>query len=386
MTKALSISWLLVFALVGSSCSINIDQPTQVTPTPQIDIVSPTSPPLVRPTQPNTASTPSLPTKNLPVTWANLNLTGKLVYINGAVVDNNFKLTIDILDLGTGGVTTIFDAPKYSWINYVSVSPDSKQLIMSYAPPPEDNSPPSQALYTMTLDGSAPPQWLFAPPTKDDQYAQVEWSPDGKYIYYTYFNYQIPDDPNRVYPLFKIFRMKFPDGQPELVAEKAYWPRLSDDSSRLVYVLADPLSTMNKLFVADADGANAREVVISGSWNPNIKDAPIFSPDGQSIIFSAANPPLSDRPNWFEKIMGIQVAKADGNIPSDWWSVPITGGPLTRLTQIQALGLFASISPDNQHIASFSSNGIFAMDPDGSELTFLVPNTSGIPGTVSWIP
>jgi hypothetical protein len=84
--------------------------------------------------------------------------------------------------------------------------------------------------------------------------------------------------------------------------------------------------------------------------------------------------------------MGIQVAKADGNIPSDWWSVPITGGPLTRLMQIQALGLFASISPDNQHIASFSSNGIFAMDPDGSELTFLVPNTSGIPGTVSWIP
>ncbi len=386
MTKACSLLWLLFLALVGSSCSINIEQPTQVAPTLQIVTASPTSPPSVGPTQPSAVSTPSLPTDNLPVTWANLNLTGKLVYINGAVIDNNFKLTIDILDLITGAVTTIFDAPKYSWINYISISPDSKQLIMSYAPPPEDNSPPSQALYTLPLDGSTPPQLLFTPPTKDDQYAQAEWSPDGKYIYYTYFNPQIPDDPNRVYPLFKIFRMGFPDGQPEVVAEKAYWPRLSADSSRLAYVLADPLSTMNKLFVADADGENAREVVVSGSWNPNIKDAPIFSPDGQSIIFSAATPPLSDQPNWFDKIMGVRIAKADGNIPSDWWSVPIAGGELTRLTKIQALGLFASIAPDNQHIASFSSSGIFTMKPDGSELTFIVPNSSGIPGTVSWIP
>ena len=186
----------------------------------------------------------------------------------------------------------------------------------------------------MPLDGSTPPQLLFTPPTKDNQYVQAEWSPDGKYVYYTYFDPQIPDDPNQVYPLFKIFRMEFPDGQPEVVSEKAYWPRLSSDSSRLAYVLADPLSVANKLFVADADGSNAREVVISGSWNPNIKDAPIFSPDGQSIIFSAATPPLSDQPNWFDKLMGIHIAKADGNIPSDWWSVPIAGGQLTRLTKI----------------------------------------------------
>jgi len=47
--------------------------------------------------------------------------------------------------------------------------------------------------------------------------------------------------------------------------------------------------------------------------------------------------------------------------------------------------LFASISPNHQHIASFSSDGVFVMDLDGSNLTMLVPNMAGISGTVSWI-
>ena len=84
--------------------------------------------------------------------------------------------------------------------------------------------------------------------------------------------------------------------------------------------------------------------------------------------------------------MGVSVAKADGTIPSDWWSVPISGGVATRLTNLQTLGLFASVSPDNQHIASFSQDNIFVMNPDGSGLTMLIPNTQGLPGTVSWIP
>ena len=180
--------------------------------------------------------------------------------------------------------------------------------------------------------------------------------------------------------------MTYPDGQPEVIAEKAYWPRLSPDSSRLVYVNVDPFSPMNKLFLADSDGANAHPIAVSGSWNPNVKDAPIFSPDEKSIIFSAVVPLPAYQPNWVDKLTGIYPAKADGSIPSDWWSVPMTGGTLKRLTQIKALGLFASLSPDHQHIASFSSDGIFVMNPDGSDLTLIVRNMAGIPGTVTWMP
>jgi hypothetical protein len=378
--KAHFIVWSLVFALALSSCSIQVEQPTVVTPASTLESIPPTLS-----SEENSPQTNTVTTTQIPVTWGDLNLTGRLVYINGTIVDNVFSLQIQVLNLVTGETTTIFNAPKYSWIYYVTVSPDNTQVLMSYSPPPGDN-PVDQDLYFMPLDGSQPPQLLFTPPSKEDDYIEVEWSPDGNYLYFTHVNYQIPPEPDQIYPLYEIYRMTFPDGQPEKVAEKAYWPRLSPDSSHIAYVSIDLFSRGNKLFVADADGKNAHEVVITGPRIPDIKDAPIFSPDGQSLLFSADVPVQSYQPNWFEKLMGVRVARAHGNVPSDWWSVPVNGGEMTRLTNIQSLGLFASFAPDAQHIASYSLNGIFVMKPDGSELTMLIPNPQAVPGTVMWIP
>ena len=125
---------------------------------------------------------------------------------------------------------------------------------------------------------------------------------------------------------------------------------------------------------------------MSGSYIPDIKDAPIFSPDGISILFSAAVLAQSREPNWFEKSIGIRLARANGSVPSDWWSVPVNGGELTRLTHIQAPSLYASLSPDDKHIVRFSGAGIFVMNLDGSELTILLPNPDMFIGTVQWIP
>ena len=102
------------------------------------------------------------------------------------------------------------------------------------------------------------------------------------------------------------------------------------------------------------------------------------------MIFSAPPPPQAYRLNWFERLMGIQVVKAH-SIPSDWWSVPVTGGVPARLTQLQTIRLFASLSPDKKHIASLSGEGIFVMDQEGSNLTQLLFDP-GVSGTVSWIP
>jgi Tol biopolymer transport system component len=147
----------------------------------------------------------------------------------------------------------------------------------------------------------------------------------------------------------------------------------------------DPIDGTNKIFLANADGSGAQQVILTGAWTPDIIDAPIFSPDGQSIIFSSLSPPQTYSPNWIEKLLGIQIAEAHPN-PSDWWSVLLTGGTVTRLTQIQSPGLFASVSPDNQHLVSYSGNGLFVMNPDGTGLTMLISDTGGIPGTVNWIP
>ena len=177
-----------------------------------------------------------------------------------------------------------------------------------------------------------------------------------------------------------------PDGELEMIAEKAYWPRVSPDSSRIAYVTVELFTRGNKLFVADADGSNAQEVVITGPRIPDIKDAPLFSADGESLIFSADVPTQAYQPNWLDRLMGVRAAKAHSNVPSDWWSISTNGGEMTQLTNIQSRGLFGSLSPDNQFLASYSLDGIFVMKIDGTQLTQLIRNRQSVPGTVSWIP
>lgn len=342
--------WWLVFALVISSCLIEVNQ-------------SPVSVSLVAGTQ-NAIGTAAL--AKIPVTWAHLNLSGKLVYI--AAANTTAKAAVQSLDLETGDLTTIFQVPQSGWVDAAAVAPDQQTLILLYSPPIEAVNGGQQSLYRMSSDSSEPPQFLVTPKNDQDLYFQPTWSPDGKYIYfahvyyqsaviydimrmaypdgkyiyYVHFNYQ--DQPvQQDYPVYEIFRMAYPNGSPEKVADQAFWPRSSPDSSRLAYISMDPASGANKLFLANANGSNAQEVVRSGPWTPDVIDAPIFSPDGQSILFSTVSPTQSYQPNWFEKLLGVQVARAH-TIPSDWWSVPLTGGVVTQLTDLQVPGLFASIA------------------------------------------
>ncbi len=226
------------------------------------------------------------------------------------------------------------------------------------------------------------------PPTREDEYTQAEWSPDGKYIYYTHVNYLNPSDPDRRYPLYRIFRIEYPlreGDQPELLAEEAYWPRLSSDGLHLVYVSLDPISGEQYLKIAYPYGGNPQNVALSGPYLPHDKTSPFFSSDGKSIIFSGNVPGELYKPNWFGKMMGIRSAKAEGQ-PSDWFSVPVDGGAITQLTHLQAPYLYASLSPDKEHIVSYSGDEIFIMKPDGSDLTVLISGLHSFYGTVSWLP
>ncbi len=375
MIKTNLLPSLLIFTLAISGCSSATTQPPGV--------VTPTAPPDEYENFPTAIASNSV---TIPVTWAGLNLTGRLVHALGAVDSaNNYIAQIRVLDLSTGHLAVVYTAPVNASIYYLSVPPDGRQVVMSYSPPSGENPEVVQGVYLMPLDGSEQPQLLFTPPTPQDQYIQAEWSPDGKYIYYTHVNHQIPDDPNRASPLYSIYRMEYPNGQQELVAEAAFWPRLSSDSSRLVYTAKDPISGEYRIMVADADGRNAQEVALSGTYVPEDREAAIFSSDGRSIIFSGNAPGESYLPNWLDKLTGVLVASANGEV-SDFWSVPVNGGEVIRLTNIRHRGLYASLSPDKNHIGIYSKDNIFVMKPDGSDLTVLVPELRGFPGTLSWIP
>jgi len=370
---SLVLNCLIVLGLCG--CSIDISQPAIPTPFSEVTSTAPTG------DSPDNA-TPAAGATTIPITWAGLNLTGRLVYIAASSGDD-LASKIQVLNLATGEIKTIFTTTEDDWIFYVTISPDAKQLVMSYIPPSQGSSLSNRALYIMPLDGATPPQLLFPPPTPDDHYVQAEWSPDGKYIYYAHYNSHDPTDAPLI-PAYDIFQMSYPDGQAEKIVDHGFWPRISSDAAKLVYVFVKPVSGLNELFIANADGSKPQRIMLSGPDAPEVIDAPIFSPDGQSILFSSPPPTQAYQPNWFEKLMGLQVAKAH-SIPSDWWSVPVAGGVPTRLTQIQTINLFGSISPDKQHVASLSGDGIFVMGLHGSNLTRLLFNP-GVLGTVSWIP
>jgi len=317
-----------------------------------------------------------------------LNLTGKLIFVVNTATTTDTYMDIQELDLHSGGITTLFQSVSNGWIDSAVISPDHKEIVMSYSTPTLQQGATftPMALFSFPLDGSQPPHQLFPLPLKDDQDIEPVWSPDGKYLYFVLVNNGVPPaEPNQHYPIYQIYRMAYPDGQPQLIMDRAYWPRLSADGSRLIYVSENPDDMTNKIFVANNDGSNPQQIVLSGPNATNIIDAPIFLPDEKSILFSAPPAVQSRAIPWLDRLFGVIEASAH-TIPSDWWSVPATGGAPTQLTHIQAASLYAAISPDNRTIASYSGDGMFVMNPDGTNLTMILNNTGGNMGTVNWIP
>ena len=345
-----------------------------------VDINQPVSTPLVVETvQPEIIPTLNPNSTTVPVTWTDLNLSGRLVYSTVSSEGDTFTSKICALDLTTGEIKTIFTVIGTAWIYYLSAAPDAQQLVMSYTPASGANT----ELYSLSLDGVTAPQRLIDASTIYNRYIQTEWSPDGRTIYFVYYNPQSQTSDQR-FPNYEVFRLSYPGGQPEQILEHAWWLRVSPDSSRIVYVSFDPITGANQLFVANADGSAPQAITLDGPLAAEIIDAPMFSPDGQAILFSAASPIQAYQLNWLERLMGVRIASAH-NVPSDWWSVSLTGGTPTRLTNLQTIKLFASIAPDKKHIASLSGNGIFVMDADGSNLTQLL-NDPNVSSTLNWLP
>ena len=364
MKKLLAISLL---ALALSGCSIKIDQPAMPTVT--------ASPP------------PSSQGTQIPITWGDLHLTGKLIYISHEDTADSTFMVIQMFDLETGRISTLFKAPDQAFIYALTLSPDHKQLIMSYALPSDKDSFGLPVLYAMPLDASQPPKLLFAPPSKDDQYFQPLWvSAGGKdYLYFSHARSKGPSKTGTQNLAIDLDRMALPDGPQEKIAESAFWPAVSADGSRLVYVSINPEDGTNQLISANPDGTDAHKIALTGDWVPHYIDAPAFLPDGKTLLFSAVS--VSEKPaalTWLDQLFGVTVASAH-NVPSDWWTVPVDGGAVTQLTHLQTTALFASILPD-QHIISYSGYGIFVMNPDGSGLRMLLNDVGGIPSSLNWIP
>src|SRR5262245_31369232 len=103
------------------------------------------------------------------------------------------------------------------------------------------------------------------------------------------------------------------------------------------------------LWVADLDGNNVRRL----TSDTGAEMSPVFSPDGQTIAFTA---------------------EYEGNL--DVYTIPVTGGPPKRLTWHPSPDLVRGFTPDGKSILFTSSRHVFT---NRYTQLFTVPLTGGMP-------
>jgi Tol biopolymer transport system component len=359
----LVLSWL---ALAG--CSIDLSGPTHKPAEPIYIRDTPAAADLTTP-----AAAPGLSATPLP--WAGSKLSGHLIYIQ-------IPRRIVKLDLASGQRTILFTASNNAFVSAAQVSPDGKWIVMAYAPPEDPNLQSANTdLYVMPADGSAAPQVLLKRATQKEDFFNPVWSPDGKYVYYSHLMPDVNGTSKYTNFTYDLERVAYPGGRPQKLIDSAFWPRLSPDGSKLAYVSFVPATNSNDVYIARPDGSQAKLVMPAGAFSA--VDAPLFSPDGKTIAFSAVGGPQLPGLSWLDRLMGVQIAEAH-NVPSDWWRISVESGKPEQLTHINGTGMYADYAPDGQHLAFASITGLFVMRPDGSNLIQLI--NEGLGGSVSWTP
>jgi Tol biopolymer transport system component len=304
-----------------------------------------------------------------------MNLSGSFIYTQGAQ-------GILRLDLATGASTSVLPPLDKAWLSAATVSPDGKTIVIAYAPPPQgdDVQLGYTGLYEISSDGTeTTPRPLLERVDPQESYFTPAFTSDGKYLYFAHF---IPiRDPSGNTFKYTVERIVYPDGEPEVLVENAIWPRPSPDGTKLAFLKFDVENFVQELYLSDLDGQNGKPVLPPGEF-PSV-DAQFFSSDGTTLIFNATGQGQSPALAWLDWLMGVQIAEAH-NVPSDWWSITLGGSSPVRLTELYDTGMYGSFSPDGAHIGFISASGVYVMDPDGANVTPIVPIDAL--GTLEWVP
>lgn len=342
---------------------------------------------------PTSDATPSLITIiDPPFPWQDLGITGSISFITYKyqMLDGLTPVPFLVhLRLSDGHVAIDWRPPAKAWLANMALSPDGDQLVLAYSPPPPDGAPivGNTGLYTLPascmtegcVDVEPKPLLL---PLGTDSLIDPVWSADGSSIYFAHTG----SPPANQRAAFDLQRVPSTGGQPEVLIDHALWPRPSADGERLVYVAYDPPNNVNDLYQADPDGTHPEPLLPPGTFMS--VDAPLFSPDGNWIYFSATGDgPLAaagdGSQSWWERLIGVNAAEANG-APSEWWRMPADGGQPTRLTQIASPGLSGAFSPDGQWMAFVSGNGLGVYGLDSQRVTWLADEAAQ--GDVIWWP
>jgi Tol biopolymer transport system component len=279
------------------------------------------------------------------------------------------------LDLATGSQEVLFSVPENGWVTFAAISPDNTRIVLSYAPPPENNSPQLgyTDLYLLPFGAQEPLTLLKQRLDVQESYFTPTWAKDGQSIVYSHFFRSGTGEQSAFH--YQIERTDL-TGQSQTVVEDALWPSLSPDGLRMTYLSS---AEGNDLYIANQDGSQPAALTLQGITQP--VDAHLFSPDGQFIYYSKVNPQASTN-SWWDILFRIQVVSAH-NVPSDWYRMPVAGGEEQRLTNLNDTGLVGTFSPEGRYLAFISTSGLKVLDTTTLEVFQL--STTVFLGSIEWI-
>jgi Tol biopolymer transport system component len=264
-------------------------------------------------------------------------------------------------------------------------SPDRSRIAYSFTAVPAPGATFGSDIYVMDADGAN--RRAVVTHDVDGGLARAPvWSADGQSLYFSYSFSRKPPGQAQFETIQRVERLDLASGARAVVAADADLPSVSADGASLSFIRlptdpsgglpasppgAAPPATAGpvqlrapSLWIARPDGAEARPVVESKPFTTLW--AARFSPDGRTMVFSAAGgdrsqPRLRIAPSR-DTGGGWPPSVSAHGFPLDLWSVDIATGKLELLAALAADDLYAVYAPDGRRLALQSADGLFVVD------------------------
>lgn len=264
-----------------------------------------------------------------------------------------------------------------------AISPDGKNVAFirrTQRDPEAERGGAYTELFVIPAAGGTPVQFTHRP----HNVADIQWSPDGKYIY---FRSHRP----AIQPGMQVYRIAMTGGEADLVTKSvtpvaAY--HVAPDGKRIAYISSDKkpqdIAEQEEDWIIEADYFLHRRIYvqnINGGDPVKITEEDksvwslTWSPDGNNILYQASPLPTVDHSYMFKK---LYIAAADGSAGT------------RLLTETEGKLGDMAWSPDGRHIAWIG--GVDINDPiDGMLFVAEVASGNkwevkpGFEGTAKWL-
>jgi Tol biopolymer transport system component len=322
------------------------------------------------------AAAPSVGPKAVPV-------EGRVVFVR----ESSLALT------DRGETRVIFKAPASGQVKDPTWSPDGQTIAFAYAPPrptPRAGAPIVEQLLSsdiMLVDVDGQNLRVAASHDGPGQILETpSWSGDGKAVYFSFYAPTYKGE-ELVSETLEVRRREIGASTSATIVAGASNPAASRDGKWLAFIGEDP-SQGQSLKVMPAAGGDARTLITSDRFAALL--SPRFSPDGQTIAFSAASIPTSPgapQPkastplDFLRQLVSPASAYAHG-LPWEIWAVPTAGGDPRQLTQIQEDTPYAAWSADGARILVYGAGGLHRVEVRGAQTQTL--SSDGSHGGMDW--